>query len=233
MLARSPSARASLAKHFENIAATEAEAERLLTPVHRLMAQVEAAETLLRTAEAELAAITTRESDELIKWAAAGDGERPATKQRDRQAVEGKVTLATHQLVSTRAALVKATIPLDEARSKVSELHKLTQRLVLDVLAEMTDDALDKLEDARVAAASADAKVRGLSQMLGAKGRELQSRNASPETVRALFRAAELITTRLDKIRSPEPVGREVEAQANRWAETFKRLATDPAAKIE
>ncbi len=226
-------ARDALADHHARLAAAQAEVDRLRAPVDRLRARIEAGEAHMRAAEAEASAIFVREAEDVRTWAAAGDGEQPKPRTRERQAVETKIAAAAQVLDATLRALVEAERALHKAQRNLAELHRRTDDLVLDVLAEMADGALNGLAKARRNVAAAEAKARGLSNILSTRGRELQSRNAPPETLSALFRAAEQINMRLDKMRPPEPVGREVEAEATRWSETMRRLATDPAARIE
>src|SRR5262249_32162685 len=133
----------------------------------------------------------------------------------------------------TRKALAEATEPLEQAGLKIGELRRRTDDLAINVLSEMADDALATLEATRGDAAAAEARARGLSQMLSARGRQMQSRNEAPGTASLFFRAAEMINARLANMRLPGPAGLEVEAEAARWSETMHRLATDPTANIE
>src|SRR5262249_26108169 len=119
----------------------------------------------------------------------------------------------------------------DAANIKLSELRGQTEVLAVAVLAGMADDALANLAHARMSAAEAEAKARGLVLALLNRATELQSRNILPETVSALFRAAESINLRLRAMPAPETDGRAIEAEAARWAETFKRLASDATAE--
>jgi hypothetical protein len=204
--------------------------------VQKLAAQIELAETQLRSAQVELAAIAGKAADDLVLWATgAGDGrQQPKTPQaRDQQEAEGKVALATHHLVHARAALVKATIPLDEAKRKVSELQSGTLDLLLNVLADEGVAAIHWLAETRRETATATARARALAAMLSSRGRERQARNAPPETVTPLFKLVEKILMMLDTVPSSDPSARELGDEESRWAELMDSLATDATARLK
>ena len=151
--------RAALADHLDRLADAQSEAERLLKPVARLRATVEAAEIQFRSAEADAGA--AREADALQKWAAAGDGSRPMPTllSRERAEAAAKIGNAAGALEAARAALAAATEPLTKAQLRVSQLSARTAGLVLAVIQEEADAALDCLRQARQSAACAEATV--------------------------------------------------------------------------
>jgi hypothetical protein len=78
----------------------------------------------------------------------------------------------------------------------------------------------------------ANASVRGLANMLSVKGRDLQARGASQDATTSLFRLAEQITTRLDRVRTAEPTRAETEIEIARWSKLMTALAGDPSASF-
>ncbi len=107
---RSP-ARVALADHLDALIGAKVESERLLTPVHRLLARIESAEASVQTAEAERDAIAGKEAADLAAWAASGDGEQPTLRAKERQAAEAKIKATAQALEAARLACFRERAP--------------------------------------------------------------------------------------------------------------------------
>src|SRR5262249_57178574 len=140
-----------------------------------------------------------------------------AYRDRERADAIAKVENAIQQLDATRKALAEAETPLNDVQRKLAGLYRRTGKLILGVLAEEANDALDTLEVVRGDAAAADAGVRGLIRMLKERAQELQRKDAGPETAAVLFRVVEQINGKLDKLRPAAPTNAEIGDEIERW----------------
>lgn len=227
------SARVELADHLAEVAAAQAEVERLRRPVDILRARIEAAETAQREAKAECARLTQQHAAALTAWATTGGkGNAPASSDQLRADAIGKAENAIQMLDASCKALAEAEGPLQEAQAKVAKLHAQTPGTVLEVIADLADNALDKLAEVRGDAAHADAHARAVVRTLRERAQDLQRRGTAPETVQQLFRLAEQLAMQLDRLKPAAPTDREIEDEIARWSKLMDRLTTNPETGI-
>ncbi len=234
MLKPTPSqARAALADHLVALVGAQVEADRLLTPAHRLLVRIEGAEASLKAAEAEHDAIAGKEAADSATWAASGEGEQPTLRAKERQTAEAKIKAATQALEAARAALASANEPLTKAQQRVAVLNGGTEAHVIAVLSECGETAVACLRDARQSAAHAEAVAAGLREMLAERGRTLQLRGAPPEAVTVWLRAAEKLGDAFNALAPATPAIDAIIREVGHWSELTAKLPTDASAKFE
>jgi hypothetical protein len=219
-------ARQALSNELLRIALAQADVDRVSRPIERLREQDRIASEQLAAAESDLAELDRAHAMAIRDQAREGQGgaiELPKAPARAK--AEAAVESARHTRDAVRAALVEVQADADAPSVVLAEAMASTDRLVMAVMTEEHDAALDRLARAAAEHEAALTEARAIRAAVLERARGLQKR--APDEARAWYVVGGAMTTAGEKLAVPRTDQRDATA---RWSAAISALATDATA---
>jgi hypothetical protein len=219
-------ARQALSDQLLRIALAQADVDKVSRPIERLREQDRVASEQLAAAESDLAELDRAHATAIRDQAREGQGgaiELPKAPARAK--AEAAVESARHTRDAVRAALADVQADTHGPSIALAEAVASTDRLVMAVMTEEHDAALDRLARAAAEHEAALTEARAIRAAVLDRARGLQQR--APDEARAWYVAGGAMTTAGEKLAVPRTDQRQATA---RWSAAISALASDATA---
>lgn len=220
-------AKQMLDEHLKAVAAARAAHDAAAVPSNRLREELRLATEQLAAAEARVATLSAEQTSALCDAAKAGTA-ITLDRSNDLIAAENAVAMERRAVASLSAALNKSLDDLSNIGDPRA-LNSRTDELVLAVMIEAHAVALEERALLRDEFVAAEAKVLGLAEAMGARGRSLHQ-GGSARGIEWL-RASTAAATNYGKQQNGDWSPRDVAAAAARWTGVCARLFSDATAR--
>jgi hypothetical protein len=217
-----------LDEHLKVVAAARSAHDDAAVPSNRLREGLRLATERLAAAEARVATLSAEQTSALREAAKAGT-EITLDRSKDLIAAENAVEMDQRAVASFSTALNESLDDLSKYIGDLRALESRTDELVLAVMIEAHAAALEERALVRDEFVAAEAKVLGLTEAMGARGRSLHQ-GGSARGIDWL-RAGAAAATSYGKQQNGEWSPRDVAAAAARWTEVCARLFSDATAR--
>jgi hypothetical protein len=224
-------ARQKLSEQIDAVAHARSELDRAGRPVERLREQLSVASQQLEAAEIALAEIDARHAAGIKEQAKEEGGEViTLTKPPGSAKAEAAIENARRTCNAVRAALAECEREQNDRQADLGAATAELDALVLAVIVEEHQHALEKRRSALEAFLVADASAKSLTEIFGRIGRAPGLRVEDHKI--AWLQAARAARQRL----SAEPIGEitpdDIEIALRRWRDVVGRLQTDATAQV-